>query len=342
MSTVGEGVLPATSSASVKESLYGVWESASVAEVEIEGLDTYDEDTDEEEVADVSSGNPKRSAAERKRWRNLQKKPGWYRRVSRWMSKGNKKRLRALWPVYGITPPPWQVPMDIPTLFGSTGEVTKVVVDVGFGDGLALVNKALELQESAPEVAFLGCEWHQGSVGAALTRLNDTGVTNVRVLRGDFLHHLRAGWFGPDAVDEVCIFFPDPWPRAEDHERRVINSASVSMMARCLKPGGFLHVATDVREYAVWVGAVLEKEAGEWEACAVPRESALYRSSDQTDVEDGPHYHKDTGDLSDIYGLLPARPRWRPLTRYENRGIRELNHKIYDSCFRRKTPRAVM
>lgn len=299
------------------------WKATTIAMME--GLDLEEEDV-----------NPRRSPAERKRLRNLQKRPGWYRRVSRWVGKGTKKRIRELWPRYGIEPPGWQVKMDIPALFAPGREVRTVVVDVGFGDGATLVTKALELQKLAPEVGFMGCEWHSASVGGALTRMNETAVENVRMLRGDFLHHLRAGWFAPGALDEVCIFFPDPWPRPEDHERRVINAVSVGHLAGCVKPGGFLHVATDVRDYAAWVGKVMEGDGGNWEACAVPKESVLYRSPSQDGVEDGPHYHHGLEEVEAIYGLLEARPRWRPLTRYESRGIHELEHKIYDLCYRRK------
>lgn len=302
------------------------WEETT-AELMMEGLDLEDEEDED---------HPKRSPAERKRLRNLQKKPGWYRRVSRWVGKGTKKRLRELWPRYGIEPPRWQVEMDIPALFAPDREVRAVVVDVGFGDGATLVTKALELQDTAPEVGFMGCEWHSASVGGALTRMNETGVENVRVLRGDFLHHLRAGWFAPGALDEVCVFFPDPWPKMEDYERRVINAVSVGHLTKCVKPGGFLHVATDVREYAAWVGKVMEGAGESWEACAVPTESVLYQSPDQEGVEDGPHYHHAGEEVEGIYGLLEARPRWRPLTRYETRGIEELGHKIYDLCFRRR------
>lgn len=297
----------------------------------MEGLALDDDDED-----DYTSGNPKRSAADRKRLRQLQKKPGWYRRVSRWVGKGTKKRIRELWPRYGIEPPRWQVRMDIPALFAPTRDVRKVVVDVGFGDGATLVTKALELQDTAPEVGFMGCEWHHASVGGALTRLNETGAENVRVLKGDFLHHLRAGWFAPGALDEVCVFFPDPWPKPEDYARRVINAVSVQQLAGCVKEGGYLHIATDVREYAAWVGSVMEGVDDTWEACPVAEESVLYRSPDQEEVEDGPHYHHSVEEVEAIYGLLAARPRWRPLTRYEARGVQELGHSIYDLCYRRR------
>jgi len=304
------------------------WEETT-AEMMMEGLDLEDEEDE---------NHPKRSPAERKRLRNLQKKPGWYRRVSRWVGKGTKKRLRKLWPRYGIEPPRWQVEMDIPALFEPGREVRTVVVDVGFGDGATLVTKALELQDTMPEVGLVGCEWHSASVGGALTRMNETGVENVRVLRGDFLHHLRAGWFAPGALDEVCLFFPDPWPKTEDYERRVINVVSVGHLTGCVQGGGYLHVATDVREYAAWVGRVMEGVGDDWEACAVPESSVLYQSPDQEEVEDGPHYHHSEEEVEGIYGLLPVRPRWRPLTRYETRGIQELGHSIYDLCFRRRRP----
>ncbi len=291
---------------------------------------------DEEDDKDGSS-TTKLSAAERKRARQLRQKPGWYRKISRWTGKGTKKRIRELWPRYGVEPPPWQVAMDIPALFAPARQVSNVVVDVGFGDGTSLVRKAQELQASCPHVAFLGCEWHHGSVGGALTKLNETDVDNVRMLRGDFVHHLRAGWMGTAAIDEVCIFFPDPWPREHDHDRRVVNPITAKLLATCVKPGGFLHVATDVREYAAWVGNVMKEVEEDWEACAVPQQSVLYQSPAQADIVEGPHYTHTADETAAIHGLLPVRPRWRPVTRYESRGITELGHAIHDLCYRRRT-----
>ena len=226
-------------------------------------------------------------------------------------------------------------------------EITKLIVDVGFGFGHSLVTKASELEASHPHLAFIGCEWHQASISHTLGKLNETGLQNVRIFKGDFLHHLKAGWIGQGALDEVCVFFPDPWPRTEDHDRRVVDPLSMERLTGCVKSGGYLHVATDVREYALWVGNVMkeiadkERGKGAWVAAASSQEeeregSTLYQSPAQTDIVDGPHYTHSPEEVAEIYGLLEKRPRWRPVTRYETRGIEELGHNIYDLCYRRR------
>ncbi len=338
------------------------------------------------DLADEGQPQPQQQQAkptvDKKRLRQLRSKPGWYRRVSQHVSKGAKKRIRALWPRFGVEAPPWSVALDIPAHFAPARAVQHVVVEVGFGGGDCLVPLAQELAETRPDVGFLGCEWHVASMGGALARLERADLDNVKVFRGDVLHHLRAGWFGPQAVDEVLVVCPDPWPKEADWPRRVVNPESAALLARCVKPGGFLHVATDVLDYARWVGRVMAEAAeagGEWEACARPEGSALFQSAAKplryrdeeeeegqkqeegghrlragdTDGPQGQEQQQEEGGVgvgpplppcfrhapalvSEVYGLLPERPRWRPVTRYEWRGVTELGHSIYDLCYRRE------
>lgn len=299
----------------------------------LEGLTLLDE------AADGGGGEgARRGAAERKLARHARQKPLWYRRLSGSTTKGTKRRLRALWPAFGVSPtPPWGVALDLPQLFAPARPVSRVVLDVGFGDGTSLVRKAQELQELCQNVGFVGCEWHESSVGSALTQLSEARLdASVRVLRGDFVQHLKAGWMGAAAVDEVCFFFPDPWPCERDRDRRVISLATASLLAICVKPGGFLHVATDVREYAVWVASVMREAGDAWEACTAPLQSLLFQSPAQAEIVEGAHYRHSAAETAAIHGLLADRPRWRPVTRYESKGISELGHSIYDLCFRRR------
>jgi tRNA (guanine-N7-)-methyltransferase len=309
-------------------------------------------------VADASE--QAKPTVDKKRLRQLRSKPGWYRRVSQHVSKGAKKRIRALWPKFGIEAPPWSVALNIPALFAPRLAVQHVVVEVGFGGGDCLVPLATELAATRPDVAFIGCEWHVASMGGALARLDGAELSNAKVFRGDVLHHLRAGWFGPAAVDEVLVVCPDPWPKEADWPRRVVNPESAALLAQCTKPGGYLHVATDVLDYARWVGRVMAEAGEAWEACARPEGSALFQSAakplrcrDEEEEEAQEEEEQEQGDVdvdaplppcfchapelvAEVYGLLPERPRWRPVTRYEWRGVTELGHSIYDLCYRRK------
>ena len=228
---------------------------------------------------------------------------------------------------------------------GGAADETKIVLELGFGHGDCITELA---RRTRGQALFIGSEWHRASIGHVIQKLNETGLneeTNVRILKGDFMHQIRAGFYGQQLLNEVCVFFPDPWPHEQDRPRRVINPEMVDLIWKILKPGGFLHVATDVRHYAVWVGEVLQKANG-WEACLnAGHESILIQSLSNTPEDGGgfgdvpestaTYIHPDE-DLKAIYGLLPRRPLWRPVTHYERRGIEVLGHHIYDFCFRKK------
>lgn len=144
----------------------------------------------------------------------------------------------------------------------------------------------------------------------------------------------------------------DPWPHEADKPRRVINSEMVGLIWGALKPGGFLHVATDVHHYAVWVSETLAKASvekdGGWIACPDPEDESILVNimSMVGEIEEGSnvsikcpesavlHVH-DEEELKKIYGLLRQRPSWRPCTHYEQRGIEVLGNQIYDLRYRK-------
>jgi tRNA (guanine-N7-)-methyltransferase len=135
-----------------------------------------------------------------------------------------------------------QGPLDLAGLFGRDA---RRVLDIGFGDGEALVTNAL----NNPTVDYLGLEVHDPGIGHLLLLLEQTAITNVRVIARDAAEVvpqlLPAASF--DAVD---LLFPDPWPKKRHHKRRLVQPPFVAELARVLKPGGFLHVATDWADYA--------------------------------------------------------------------------------------------
>jgi tRNA (guanine-N7-)-methyltransferase len=125
------------------------------------------------------------------------------------------------------------------------GRDARRVLDIGFGDGEALVTNAL----NNPGVDYLGIEVHEPGVGHLLLLLEKTGATNVRVIARDAADVLPE-LIGDAAFDCVDLFFPDPWPKKRHHKRRLVQLPFVAEMARVLKPGGLLHVATDWADYA--------------------------------------------------------------------------------------------
>ena len=154
-----------------------------------------------------------------------------------------------------------------------------------------------------PQTRFLACEVHQPGVGALLREIGERGLTNIRILQHDAVevidHMLPEG-----SLDGVHIFFPDPWHKSRHHKRRLIQPAFVNRLARHLKPGGYLHLATDWEPYAHQMLEVLSAEP-------------LLQNT----AEAGSN------------GFVPQ-PAYRPLTKFENRGLK-LGHGVWDLVFRR-------
>jgi tRNA (guanine-N7-)-methyltransferase len=133
-------------------------------------------------------------------------------------------------------------PLDLARLFGRDA---RRVLDIGFGDGEALLTNAL----NNPAVDYLGIEVHEPGIGHLLLLLEQAGNTNVRVVArdaADFVPELLPS----ESFDAVDLFFPDPWPKKRHHKRRLVQPPFVAEIARVLKPGGLLHVATDWADYA--------------------------------------------------------------------------------------------
>ena len=186
--------------------------------------------------------------------------------------------------------------IDLEELFGAGVPVT---LEIGFGMGVSL----LEMARAEPGRGFLGIEVHRPGVGRLLAMLEREGVGNVRVLCEDAVNVLRHA-IAPGSLDRVQIYFPDPWPKKRHHKRRLLQAPFVELVAACLRPGGILHVATDWENYAEQVLEVLD--ANEALANTVPG------------------------------GGYAERPDWRPLTRFEQRGL-DRGHGVWDLLYRRKS-----
>jgi len=138
--------------------------------------------------------------------------------------------------------------------FGSDvpfGRDAPLVLEIGSGMGEATA--AMAAADPARDV--LAVEVHTPGVGALLRRLEDQGLSNVRVTEADGLDVLRAQ--APGSLDEVRVFFPDPWPKARHHKRRLTTPAFADLVADRLKVGGRLHLATDWLSYAEQARAVV-------------------------------------------------------------------------------------
>jgi tRNA (guanine-N7-)-methyltransferase len=189
------------------------------------------------------------------------------------------------------------------------GRKAPMVVEIGFGMGDATASIAA----SQADTNFLGIEVHPPGVGALLKHIGERGLGNIRIVQHDaveVLEHMLA----PQSLAGINVFFPDPWHKKRHHKRRLIQPALVSLLASRLVPGGTLHCATDWQPYAEQMLEVLSGEP-------------LLINSVANTV---------TGTSADAgkSGSFAPRPDHRPLTKFENRGLR-LGHGVWDLVFRR-------
>jgi tRNA (guanine-N7-)-methyltransferase len=219
---------------------------------------------------------------------------------------GQAKALDDLGPQYLW---PYQAsPMDIATarsvVAADSGQaVTQTVLEIGFGMGEATAHIA----QLMPQALYLACEVHTPGVGALLKRIGDEHIPNIRILQHDavqVLEHMIA----PGSLDGVHIFFPDPWHKKRHNKRRLIQPPLVTLLASRIRPGGYLHCATDWQEYAEQILQVLQDEP-------TLLNTAPANAATGTD------------------GYAP-KPSYRPLTKFENRGLK-LGHGVWDVVFKR-------
>ena len=178
------------------------------------------------------------------------------------------------------------------------GRHAPVVLEIGFGMGDATAKIARLL----PETDFLCCEVHEPGVGALLKQIGEIGLQNIRILQHDAVEVIDQ--MLPEGVlAGVHVFFPDPWHKTKHNKRRLIQSPLVAKLAARLKEGGYLHCATDWQPYAEQMLEVLGREP-------------LLRNS-QAD------------------GGYAPKPDYRPLTKFENRGLK-LGHGVWDLVFIRR------
>ncbi|MEN6578665.1 MAG: tRNA (guanosine(46)-N7)-methyltransferase TrmB [Phycisphaerales bacterium] len=131
--------------------------------------------------------------------------------------------------------------IDFAQVFGRCGPVH---IEIGSGKGTFLLNQAA----AQPEVSFLGIEWARKYYRYTMDRIGRRGLTNVRIIRADAPAFLR-DFVPTESVDCFHIYFPDPWPKKRHHKRRLLQSANLEVIMRCLKPGGQIRLATDHEEY---------------------------------------------------------------------------------------------
>jgi tRNA (guanine-N7-)-methyltransferase len=168
-----------------------------------------------------------------------------------------------------------------------------VVMEIGYGMGEA----TWQIAKDNPAFNYLGVEVHMPGVGKLMARIEEFALTNVKLIERDVFevfHYMIAN----EVLEGVHLYFPDPWPKKRHFKRRIVNQRFIAEVATKLKPGGFLHIATDWVPYAEWIT----------------------EQFDEADIFTG--------------GVI-ARPDSRPLTRFEGQGITK-DHAVNDFMYFKK------
>ena len=214
------------------------------------------------------------------------------------VSNAQRRALEELLPKYGITfpvplPASTENRLDLDLIFGRSAPK---ILEIGSGMG----ETTAQIAKTHPQNDYLAVEVHTPGVGSLLKQIEEHGLMNLRVVQHDVVDVLQHA-LPPACLDGVHIFFPDPWPKARHHKRRLIQPEFVSLLCRHLKHGGYVHVATDWEDYAAQILDVLRNET----------------------------------QLANTVADYVPRPEGRPPTKFEQRGLR-LGHGVRDLIFRKK------
>ena len=207
------------------------------------------------------------------------------------LSPAQARACETLLPMFGIAYDPRLLDLD-----AAFGRPALRVLEIGFGMGDATI----AIAAAQPQTDFLALEVHTPGVGSLLKQIDEKGMSNIRVMQHDAVE-VVSHMLAPATLDAVHIFFPDPWPKKRHHKRRLIQPPFVALLASRLKPGGYIHLATDWQEYAEQMLAVLSTEPT----------------------------------LTNIADAYAPRPDYRPQTKFETRGLK-LGHGVWDLVFRKR------
>ena len=170
------------------------------------------------------------------------------------------------------------------------------ILEIGFGMG----ETTASIARAQPQNNYLGIEVHTPGVGGLLKLIDEGGLSNLRIIQHDAVEVLQH-MIAPASLCGAHIFFPDPWPKKRHHKRRLIQPGFVALLTSRLAPGAYVHAATDWQDYAEQILAVFAAEPG----------------------------------LANTTQGFAQRPDYRPLTKFESRGLK-LGHGVWDIVFRKR------
>jgi tRNA (guanine-N7-)-methyltransferase len=207
------------------------------------------------------------------------------------VSNAQRRAYDTLLETHGV--PYVREPLDLRQVFGREAPC---VLEIGFGMG----ETTATIAAAHPENDYLAAEVHTPGVGSLLKQIAENRLSNVRIVQHDAVEVLEH-MLPPATLAGIHLFFPDPWPKKRHHKRRLVQREFAHLAASRLRPGGYIHAATDWQEYAAHMLEVLSAEP-------------LLENT-------APDY--------------ASRPDYRPATKFEQRGLR-LGHGVWDIIFRRK------
>jgi len=197
------------------------------------------------------------------------------------MTRAQSLAMSQSWDQYSIE---IKTQLDLNQIFA---DKSQVILEIGSGMGEATAGIA----QANPQTGYVAVEMHSPGLAALLILINQMELENIRLIREDATY-LLANHIPDNSLDGIHLLFPDPWPKNRQHKRRIVQSEFIEMVGRKLKPGGFIHIATDWQPYADWI--------------------------------------KVRFDQSDTFsGGVVERPSWRVLSKFEGQGLRK-GHQVTD------------
>ena len=234
----------------------------------------------------------------------------YVRRAGR-MSEAQHRYLDEMMPKIGIPYQPENI--DLAAVYGRNAPK---ILEIGCGMG----ETTAKIAEAHPENDYFGLEVHIPGIGALCKLIAEKQLNNLRIGNHDAVEVVR-DMLPEGSLDGIHIFFPDPWHKTRHKKRRLIQPPFVALLASRLKPGGYLHCATDWENYALQMLDVLGREPSLENSVDNPSTAALASALDADSA-------------AGLTGFAP-RPDYRPLTKFENRGLR-LGHGVWDLVFRKR------
>lgn len=240
---------------------------------------------------------------------------------------GQQRAIEELGPQFLI--PFQEEVLNLVAVFGGSSQPK--ILEIGFGMG----ETTAKIAALRPEDDFLAIEVHPPGVGALLKLIGENQLTNLRLIRHDAVEVLEK-MLAPTSLDGIHIYFADPWHKKRHHKRRLIQAEFVKLLVSRLKPGAYLHLATDWHNYAEQMLLVLNAEPTLVNTATESIKIETFGVEDIASIEKQSNEFKPTLEQLEVMHLGYAeRPAYRPLTKFENRGIK-LGHGVWDLVYKKK------